>query len=526
MGETRKTEKILCGCSGCLIMQEMRGEKMKHTIDWKVFGIGGGVCVLFILFTLLWPKEAAGVFNALLDFFCTNFGWLYLLVVTFFVFFLLWLCISKYGKIRLGKDHEKPEYSTISWIFMLFAAGMGIGLVFWSVAEPISHYMSPPYGTGKTVQAAQTAMFYSFLHWGIHPWACFGVVGLPLAYFQFRKNKPALLSSCFIPLIGEKRAEGVIGDIINILAVFATVFGLATSLGLGVMQINSGLSYVFGIPYSVKIMFLIILIITILFITSSVSGIRRGIRILSDANMVLASILLVCVICGGPTLFLFNYFVQTIGTYLGGLLSSSLWTDAFQTNKGWLNNWTIFYWAWWISWGPFVGGFIARISKGRTIWEFVIATMVVPVLLSFIFIAAMGGSAIHLELSGNHAVSAAVNENVAYALFALFQQMPWPHLLSIIAIALIMIFFITSADSSVFVCAMMTSHGMQEPPRALRFFWGVAESSVATVLLIAGGLSSLQTASIVAAFPFMLICVLMLISFTKELKREGIGFTS
>lgn len=496
---------------------------MKHTIDWKVFGFGGGICVLFILFTLIWPNEAANVFNTLLDFFCTKFGWLYLLVVTLFVFFLIWVCISKYGKIRLGKDNEKPEYSTPSWIFMLFAAGMGIGLVFWSVAEPISHYMNPPYGTGETVDAAQTAMFYSFLHWGIHPWACFGVVGLPLAYFQFRKNKPALLSSCFIPLIGEKRAEGPIGNIINILAVFATVFGLATSLGLGVMQINSGLSYVFGIPYSIKIMLLIILITTILFITSSVSGIRRGIRILSDTNMVLAAILLIAVICCGPTLFLLNYFVQTLGNYLGGILSSSLWTDAFQTNKGWLNSWTIFYWAWWISWGPFVGGFIARISKGRTIREFVIATMVVPVLLSFIFITVMGGTAIHLELGGNHAVSTAVNENVAYALFALFQQMPWTHLLSIIAIALIMIFFITSADSSVFVCSMMTSHGMQEPPRTLRAFWGVAESSVATVLLIARGLTSLRTASIVAAFPFMIICVLMIISFTKELKRESLS---
>jgi glycine betaine transporter len=499
-----------------------RGESMKHTIDWKVFGIGGGICLLFILFTLFWPKEAEGIFNTLLNFFCSNFGWLYLLVVTIFVFFLLWVCISKYGKIRLGGDNDKPEYSTLSWIFMLFAAGMGIGLVFWSVAEPICHYLNPPYGTGETVDAAQTAMYYSFLHWGFHPWACFGIVGLPLAYFQFRKNKPALLSSCFIPLIGEKRAEGAIGNTVNILAVFATVFGLATSLGLGVMQINSGLNYIFGIPYSTKIMVLIILITTILFIVSSVSGIRKGIRMLSNTNMILALILLLSVVCCGPTVFLLNYFVQTIGTYLSGILSTSLWTDAFQTNEGWLNSWTIFYWAWWISWGPFVGGFIARISKGRTIREFVIATMLVPVFLSFIFITIMGGTAIHLEIGGNHAVSTAVNENMAYALFALFQQIPWTHLLSIITIVLIMIFFITSADSSVYVCSMMTSHGMQEPPKTLRVFWGIAESSVAIVLLIAGGLSSLQTASIVAAFPFMIVCVLMIISFTKELKKESI----
>ena len=495
-------------------------ESFWNKIDKKVFVIGGIVCLIFVLWAVIWPSQAANTFNILLAFFGEKFGWLYLIVVTFFVGFLIWLCCSRYGKIRLGKDDEKPEYSTFSWFFMLFAAGMGIGLVFWSVAEPMTHYMSPPYGEGYTVESAEVAMRYSFMHWGFHPWACFGVVGLPLAYFQFRKGKPALLSSCIEPLVGERRANGALGSIVNVLAVFATVFGVATSLGLGAMQINSGLQYVFGIPYGNLPMILIILVVTVLFILSSVSGIDRGIKMLSDSNMVLFGLLTVFVLFAGPTLFLLNYITSTLGEYMQHLITMSFWTDAFSTNEGWLTSWTVFYWAWWISWGPFVGGFIARISRGRTIREFIIATLIAPVLLSFIFIGIMGGTAIYNDMNGISSVASAIQENTSYALFAMLEELPFTSVSSLIAIVLIAIFFITSADSSTFVCSMMTSKGVQNPPRTLRIFWGGAESAVAIVLLIAGGLTSLQTASIVGAFPFMLVCLLVIAAFVKALRND------
>ncbi|MDO4541199.1 MAG: BCCT family transporter [Bacillota bacterium] len=494
--------------------------KTNNKIDYKVLCWGGGICLLFVLWAIIWPEKASSTFNLWLAFFTTKFGWLYLLIVSGFVIFLIWLCCSKYGSIVLGKDGEKPEYSTLSWFFMLFAAGMGIGLVFWSVAEPMSHYLTPPSGEGRTIESAELAMRYSFMHWGLHPWACFGIVGLPLAYFQFRKNKPALLSSCLIPLIGEKRADGALGSLVNILAVFATVFGVATSLGLGAMQIGSGISYVFGISYNNAMLVLIIITVTLLFIISSVSGINRGIRLLSNFNMAVAAILLTFVLILGPTLFLTNFFTSTLGNYLQNIISVSFWTDPFNTNSGWLGSWTIFYWAWWISWGPFVGGFIARISRGRTIRQFVIATLICPVILSFIYMSIMGGTAIYMDMQGSDTVAQAMEENVSYALFALLETFPGAAAISLLAIILISTFFITSADSSTFVCAMMTSHGVQTPPKFLRVFWGTAESLVAIVLLLAGGLTSLQTASIVGAFPFMIICIFILIAFIMALQKD------
>ncbi len=489
-------------------------------IDKKVLGWGGVICLIFVIWAIIWPTKAAVIFNLCLAFFTGKFGWLYLMVVSGFVVFLIWLCCSKYGNIVLGKDDEKPEYSTFSWFFMLFAAGMGIGLVFWSVAEPMSHYIAPPYGEGRTIEAAETAMHYSFMHWGLHPWACFGVVGLPLAYFQFRKNQPALLSSCLIPLIGEDRAKGAIGSIVNVLAVFATVFGVATSLGLGAMQIGSGLSYVFGLTYGNSLLIIIIVTVTILFIASSVSGIERGIKLLSNFNMLIAAIVLVFVLFLGPTLFITNFFTSTVGGYVQNIISTSFWTDPFETNSGWLGSWTIFYWAWWISWGPFVGGFIARISRGRTIRQFIIATLFCPVLLSFIYMTIMGGTAIYEDMNGVQTVAQAMDADVSYALFALLQDFPFATFTSLLAVVLICTFFITSADSSTFVCAMMTSHGVQTPPRSLRVFWGIAEAAVAIVLLLAGGLTSLQTASIVGAFPFMIICIFILVAFVKALQSD------
>lgn len=492
-------------------------------VDKRVFYIGGVICLIFVLFTAAAPHRAETAFSWLLSAFCSDFGWFYLLSVVFFIGFLAYIAFSKYGKIRLGKDEDKPEHSTLSWFFMLFAAGMGIGLVFWSVAEPMSHYLHPPYGDGSTAESASLAMRYSFMHWGIHPWACYGIIGLPLAYFQFRKGKPALLSSCVSPVIGEKRAQGILGSIIDVLAVFATVFGVATSLGLGAMQINSGLHYVFGVPYNNAFLFGIIAVATALFITSSVSGIDRGIKMLSDTNMVLMAVLLLFIFFCGPMLFILNFMVDSFGQYITHLVSASFWTDPYGDSDGWLNGWTIFYWAWWISWGPFVGGFIARISKGRTIREFIFGALLCPMLLSVLFMSIMGGNAIHLDMSGVTAIGGAMDENISYALFALLEQFPLAKLTSFVAVVLICIFFITSADSSTFVCAMMTAKGVQNPPNSLKIFWGVSEGLVAVVLLFVGGLTALQSAAIISAFPMIFICFIMAAALIRALRSERLS---
>ncbi|MEG2406549.1 MAG: BCCT family transporter [Clostridiales bacterium] len=495
--------------------------KFWDNVDKKVFFIGGAISFAFVAWAALAPKIAEKILGNVLSLFSTNFGWLYLIVVSSFIVFLIIICCSRYGKIPLGKDDEKPEYSYLSWFFMLFAAGMGIGLVFWSVAEPMSHYLTPPLIKGGTAQAASDAMRITFTHWGIHPWACYAIIGLPLAYFQFRKNRPALISSCFEPLIGEKRAAGAWGSVINILAVMATVFGVATSLGMGAMQINSGLTYVFGIPYNNLVTIIIIVITTTLFIISSVSGIDKGIKILSNTNMILVGLFLVFVFLAGPSLFLLNFFTDSVGNYLANIVTSSFWTDPFGQAEGWLGSWTIFYWAWWISWAPFVGGFIARISRGRTIREFILGTLLVPVLLSFIFMSVMGGTAINFDMNGVTNIGDSLGQSTSFALFALLENFPFATVSSILAIILICVFFITSADSSTFVCAMMTSRGVQNPDGRLKVFWGITQGSVAIVLLVAGGLSALQTASIVVALPFMFVCILVMFAFVKAIKTDS-----
>jgi len=489
-------------------------------VDKTIFGISAVISIIFVLWAAVIPEQAGKTFSAWLKFFTDNFGWSYMLVVTIFLVFCIWLAFSKYGKIKLGKDDEKPDYSTWSWFAMLFSAGMGIGLVFWSVAEPMYHYTAPPVGEGSTPAAAGVAMRYVFLHWGLHPWACFAIVGLPLAYFQFRKGLPGLISSCLHPLIGDKGINGPIGKAVDILAVFATVFGVATSLGLGAMQINSGLNYVYGIVNSTPATVAIIGVVTVLFITSAVTGIEKGINFLSHVNMYLAAFIMLFTLFLGPTRFIFNVFTDTIGTYLQNLIQMSFWTDPYGTNPGWTGGWTIFYWAWWIAWGPFVGGFIARISKGRTVKEFILGTLIAPVLLSFIWLSIFSGTALYFEMAGTGGIAKAVSENMSTALFAMFNNLPLTAVVSTAATVLISTFFITSADSATFVCSMLTSGGCLEPKSGLKVFWGVTEGAVAAVLLLAGGLSALQTASIVAAFPFMIVCIFIMFAIVKAFKEE------
>jgi glycine betaine transporter len=476
--------------------------------------------LLFVLWGAIFPANLDLVAGSALSFLTVNFGWLYLAAVFFVLIFVVAVAFSPYGKIKLGKDDEEPEFTTTAWFAMLFTTGMGIGLVFWSIAEPIYHFMSPPFGEGGTAEAAETAMRYTFFHWGLHPWAVFALVGLALAYFQFRKGMPALISSVFQPVLGD-RVHGPIGKAIDILAVFATVFGLGTSLGLGTMQINTGLNLLYGIPNNNTVNILIIVVITAVFTLAAVLGIEKGIKFIANNTVRLALLIMFFLLFFGPTRQIINILTNTIGDYLQNLIYMSLWTDPI-VEGGWISGWTVFYWAWWIAWGPFVGQFIARISRGRTVREFIIGALVAPTAFSFIWLAIFGGTALNLDIIGGAGISAAVSENIASALFVTLGNFPLSAITSFLAIILIAAFFITSADSGTFVVAMLTSGGSQEPTRNLKAAWGILLGGVAAVLLVAGGLGALQTASIASAFPFMLVMLVMCYSLIKGFGQDKI----
>jgi len=489
-------------------------------VDRPIFSFSAVIMVLFVLWTLLQPKEAGDTFNAVQKFITDNFGWSYLIGVSFFLFFTLFITFSKYGNITLGKDGEKPEYSTWSWFAMLFAAGMGIGLVFWGVAEPMTHYANPPFGQAGTVESAQTAMRYTFFHWGLHPWGVYSIVGLSMAYFQFRKGLPALVSSTLYPLLGENGINGWIGKLVDILAVFATIFGVATSLGLGAMQISTGLNYAYGLPTGTTTTVIIIIVITALFITSAVTGIERGIKLLSNFNMLLLFIILTFMLIVGPTRFILNGLTETLGSYLQNIIQMSFWTDAYDTNPGWVGGWTVFYWAWWVAWGPFVGAFIARISRGRSVREFLLGVLIAPTLMSFMWMGVLGNSALYIDVFQQGGIAAQVAKDISTAVFAMFLHYPLAGILTILTTLIVAVFFITSADSATFVMAMFTSGGELNPTGGLKITWGVIEGAVAIALLLAGGLNALQTASITSAFPFMLVMFAMSVSIIKAFRGE------
>ncbi len=447
-----------------------------------------------------------------------HFGWGYLLAAFLFLVFSLYLAFSKYGNIKLGEDHERPQYSSFGWFSMLFAAGMGIGLVFWGVAEPMSHYLNPPeHIAERSGEAATFAMRYSFFHWGLHPWAIYIVMSLSIAYFSFRRGMPMLISSCFYPLIGD-RIFGLAGRAIDILAVFATVFGIVTSLGLGAMQITSGLGAVFGFESSFPVIVTVIVVVTALFMASSMTGLDKGIQILSKSNILLALALLVFMFVTGPSTSMLEIFSHTMADYLTSLVSLSLSTNPFE-GHAWTQSWTVFYWAWWISWSPFVGMFVASISRGRTIREFIAAALLVPPLLTFAWFCVFGGAAFGVELNGG-GVAAVVAQDVSTGLFRLYEHYPLSQVLTMLTVALLAVFFVTSADSATFVLAMMTSHGDATPPALKKIVWGLTVSATAAILLYSGGLEALQRMAIAAALPFTVIMALMCRSLYKGLRYE------
>ncbi|RNB77653.1 glycine betaine uptake BCCT transporter [Brevibacillus panacihumi] len=477
------------------------------------------IVICFVLFGVISPELFAKSATKVLGLTTTNFGWFYLIVAFAFLIFCIYLAFSKYGQITLGQDDDEPEYSLPTWFSMLFSAGMGIGLVFWGVAEPVSHYFAPPAGvTGQTTEAASVAMRYVFFHWGLHPWGIYAIIALSLAYFQYRKGAKGLISSTFAPLLGEK-VNGPIGRTIDVLAIIATAFGVATSLGLGTLQINGGLSHLFGLASSTTVQIGIIAVITVIFLLSATTGLDKGIKLLSNTNLVVALLLLLLTLILGPTAFLFDTFTSTLGSYLNNLVSMSLRLTPF-THGNWVANWTLFYWAWWIAWAPFVGTFIARVSKGRTIKEFVVCVILIPSILSFIWFSVFGGTALHLEIFDQAPIGEAVQKDISTALFLALEHLPWGTILAVVALILIITFFITSADSATFVLGMLSSDGSLDPSNRVKIIWGILQSTIAVVLLLSGGLEGLQTASIVAALPFAIIMVFMCFSLLRALREE------
>ncbi len=486
------------------------------------FWIALVVMIPFVFFGGVTPESFGKIADAVFTYMKESWGWSFIFGASIFLVMTVFLLLSPVGQIRLGGDDEKPEYSNMAWFAMLFSCGMGIGLLFWGVSEPIWHYMWPPHGEAKTAATVHLAMQYAFFHWGFHPWAIYAVVAASLAYFSYRKGLPMLLSSCLEPILGRKGIEGPWGMLVNIIGVFATLFGLATSLGLGAMQIGGGLEELFGFTSGPGLWMAIVIIATLAAIISTATGIDRGIKYLSQINIVVAVLLLLLVFILGPTVFILKLLTQSTGDYLQNIIQMSFGLDAAGAGtEGWYNAWTVFYWAWWIAWAPFVGTFIARVSRGRTIRNFVVGVMLVPVAVSMVWFAVFGGSALHQTfIEGNEAIMAAVNTDSALGFFALLQGFPLSNLLIFVAMCSVVIFFVTSSDSGTYVNGMLTSGGNPDPPLYLRIVWGSLEGAIAAVLLFTGGLEALQTASVVGGFPFMIIMLLMLYCLMKALFAE------
>ncbi|SDX46963.1 choline/carnitine/betaine transport [Arthrobacter sp. yr096] len=535
------------------IMEELRHAKTeqavsarrnrKLTLDKVTFGITGAIAVAFVVWGFVGRDSLSETSKGALNWVMEYTGWLFMVLASLFVVFVLWLALGKFGNIPLGKDGEKPEFRTVSWVAMMFAAGMGIGLMFYGVAEPLYHYISPPPGTvdGRTPAAIQTAMATSIFHWTLHPWAMYAVVGIAMAYGTYRLGRKQLVSAAFTSLFGIRMVEGPLGKFINILAIFATLFGTAASLGLGALQIGSGMTSngwlgEIGTP----VLVVIVAILTFCFVASAVSGISRGIQWLSNINMVLAVVLALIVFVAGPTLFILNLIPSAVGDYARDLAEMSSRTEAVGDDslRSWMTSWTIFYWAWWISWTPFVGMFIARISRGRTIRQFVTGVLLVPSVVSVIWFGIFGGAAFHVQQEADKAgtpglvtmVDGAPSINFDGALFDLIKNLGMPGWATaaviVLAMVLVAIFFVTGADAASIVMGSLSSNGAEHPRRGVVIFWGSLTGAVAAVMLLAGGdkpseaLSGLQRVTIVAALPFVIVMLLLCFALVKDLRRD------
>jgi len=494
--------------------------KMGFDVHPEVFFTSGALIFLFIAITLLFQEQTSTTLANIQTAVSNSMGWFFILAVNIYLGMMVFLAVSKFGRIRLGGQSARPDFPLFAWLAMLFSAGMGIGLMFWSVGEPVFHFLAPPLDgvAAESAEAAQQAMGITFFHWGLHAWGIYASVGLALAFFAFNWGLPLTIRSVFYPILGD-RIYGWAGNAIDILAVWATLFGLAASLGFGVGQISAGLNFLFGTPDTTGMQVGLIFIITGFATASVVSGLGAGVRRLSELNIYLAAALMLFVLAVGPTLFILGSFLQSLGYYVSSLPRLSFWTETFE-NTNWQNSWTVFYWAWWISWSPFVGTFIARISKGRTVREFVLGVLLLPSVVSCLWMSVFGGSAMYLELNNIGTLTDAVNDNVATALFVMLQNFPLTGLTSFIGIILVVVFFVTSSDSGSLVVDNLTSGGKLDSPVPQRVFWAVMEGVVAAVLMLSGGLAAIQSAAIAVGLPFAIVLLVMCYSLYQGLNRE------
>lgn len=497
---------------------EKTGIKKYFDIHGPVFWPSVFLIAALIIGTLIAGDAAEEAFNTARINITDWAKWLFVASVNIFIGFALYFAFSKYGSIRLGGEKAKPEFSTAAWFAMLFSAGMGIGLMFFAVAEPMWHLLYPPHSEVGSIGSVRDAMGVTFLHWGLHAWAIYAIVALALAFFAFNKKLPLSFRSVFYPLLGD-RINGWIGDVIDTLAVLATLFGLATSLGLGAAQAGAGIEYVFGLANTVNLQVIIIAGVTGIATISVVLGIDKGVKVLSEFNIRLAGLFLLFILVVGPTLYIFGTFIQSTGHYLQNFASYSTWTQTFEEGE-FMTTWTVFYWAWWISWSPYVGMFIARISKGRTVKQFVLGVLIVPTIVTFLWMSGFGGSALFLETGGIAEIASAVETDQTTSLFVLLDQFPLSTITSFLAVILVLSFFVTSSDSGSLVIDGLTSGGKIDAPVGQRIFWATTEGLVAAVLLLGGGLGALQAGAISTGLPFVLILLVMCYSLQQGLSQE------
>lgn len=496
------------------------------SVNRVVFLSSAIASIALILFTILFPQISEQILGNSLRWVSDTFGWYYMLVVAAYSIFALFVGVSRYGDIKLGQDHDKPDFPFLAWAAMLFSAGIGIDLLFFGASEPLAHYLTPNVGEGSTPAAARAAIAQTFLHWGLHGWGIYALIGMALAYFAYRHNLPLALRSALVPVFGLKRTNGWLGHSVDTFGVVCTLLGIATSLGIGVLQANAGLNHVFGIETSKLVQSLIIISVTIVAGLSAMSGVEKGVRRLSEINMGGATLLLIALLIMGPTLFLLNAFTENIGDYFQTIISQTFNVYAYEGTAGeeWKSGWTIFFWAWWVAWAPFVGLFIARISRGRTLREFVFGVMFIPLGFIFAWFSIFGNSAIALISTGAAELGQVALNDPAMGMFALFEHYPFASLWSSIAVVIGLIFFVTSADSGALVLANLSSKNLAsgaDAPLWMRIFWAAATGLITLGLLFAGGFGSLQAVSVVAGLPFSLVLVVYMISMWKSLRQEG-----
>ena len=492
---------------------------LRSRVDLAVFFSAAAVTLIFVIWGLTASESLLTVTGAILSFLLGDVGWVYVLAMCGIIGVCVFLVFSRYGGIRLGKDDDRPEFRTSSWISMMFAAGMGIALLFYGVAEPLSHFAAPPPGLAepKTEEAARVAMQYTFLHWGVTGWAVYAVAGLALAYFGYRHGGRNLMSTACRPILGD-RVDGPLGTTLDSAAVVATLFGLIPSLGMGALQVNEALKYVWGVPTSTTVQLVFIAVTTAMFVLSATTGVGRGVQFLADFSMLIAILVAVFMLIVGPTQFIFSFLIESTGNYVW-----NFWPMTFRTGTGsqaeWVQSWTLYYWAWWISWAPFVGAFIARISKGRTIREFVLGVTLLPAAVSLVWFVIFGGTAINLALT-QPGIVAGVEVTEESVLFALLDQFPLAEINAVIVMVLIVLWFVSGADAASVVMGILCSRGSPSPPRLLTAFWGIVSAGAAAVLLLAGGLTALEQAMVVMSAPFMIVMVILTVGLVMRLREE------